>query len=64
VAQANYEAAQANYREQVLTAFEEVENGLSDLRFLGQQNGILIEAVKDSQQLLDLATTRYKSGCC
>lgn len=62
IARANYDEALANYREQVLVAFQEVESGLSDLRFLGQQVGGIDRAVQGSQRLLDLATTRYRSG--
>ncbi len=62
VAKANYEAALANYREQILSALGEVETGLSDLRYLREQNDVLGRAVDASQHLQDLATTRYQNG--
>jgi len=62
VAKANYEAGVANYRAQVLTAFEEVENGLSDLHVLDEQNVVLKRAVDTSQHLYDLSSSRYQNG--
>jgi len=62
VAKANYEAGVANYRAQVLTAFEEVENGLSDLHVLDEQNIVLNRAVETSQHLYDLSSSRYQNG--
>jgi multidrug efflux system outer membrane protein len=62
VAQANYEASVANYRAQVLTAFEEVENGLSDLHVLDEQNMVLKRAVDTSQHLYELSSSRYQNG--
>ncbi len=62
VAKANYEAGVANYRAQVLTAFEEVENGLSDLHVLDEQNIVLKRAVDTSQHLYDLSSSRYQNG--
>jgi multidrug efflux system outer membrane protein len=62
VAKANYEAGVANYRAQVLTAFEEVENGLSDLHVLDEQNIVLKRAVETSQHLYDLSSSRYQNG--
>jgi NodT family efflux transporter outer membrane factor (OMF) lipoprotein len=61
-AEANYDAAVANYRETVLTSFQAVEDELAALRILSEeavQNGT---AVKSSQHYLDLANIRYKTG--
>jgi len=59
---ATYQGTVANYRQTVLTAFQEVEDNLSTLRLISlelqQQNA----AVKSSQRYLALATDRYKLG--
>ena len=61
-ARAVYLGAIANYRQTVLTAFEEVEDNLSTLRILTveleQQNA----AVESSRRFLTLASDRYQSG--
>jgi NodT family efflux transporter outer membrane factor (OMF) lipoprotein len=61
-ARAVYQGTAANYRQAVLTAFEEVEDNLSALRILTvelqQQNA----AVESSRRFLTLANARYKSG--
>jgi len=62
VAKANYQAAVAAYQGQVLSAFQDVEDGLSNLRYLAQQSEVLDHAVKDSQKVADISTLRYKNG--
>jgi NodT family efflux transporter outer membrane factor (OMF) lipoprotein len=61
-ARAIYRGTVANYRQTVLTAFQEVEDNLSTLRILSQelqqQNG----AVESSQHDLTLEKARYQSG--
>jgi NodT family efflux transporter outer membrane factor (OMF) lipoprotein len=61
-ARAQYDGTVANYRQTVLTAFQEVEDNLAALgvlsRELDQQNA----AVAAAQRSLELATVRYKSG--
>jgi len=61
-ARANYEATVAAYRQTVLTAFQQVEDGLSGLRILADEQVVAEEAVKSSQQSLDIATNLYKAG--
>ncbi len=61
-AKAAYAEAVANYREHVLVAFQEVENGLSSLRNLDQQSLVLARAVSSSRQAATLSTLRYKAG--
>ena len=60
--QAVYRGTVANYRQTVLTAFQEVEDNLSSLGILmlelQQQN----KAVAASQSYLQLAQTRFESG--
>jgi len=61
-ARAAYEAAVANYRNIVLTAFEDVENDLSGLRILGQQHKALDTAVTDAARGTDIALAEFKAG--
>jgi outer membrane protein, multidrug efflux system len=61
-ARAGYVAAEANYRQAVLTAFEEVQNGVTGLAVLDAAARDAHAAVVDAQQLLDLANLRYAGG--
>src|ERR1022692_4918899 len=57
-----YQGTVANYRQTVLTAFQEVEDNLSTLRILSQELQQQNAAVAASQRYLTLANVRYKSG--
>ena len=59
---ATYQGTVANYRQTVLTAFQEVEDNLSTLRLISQELQQQNAAVKSSQRYLTLATDRYKLG--
>lgn len=61
-AEATYYQAVANYRQTVLTAFQQVEDQLSTLRILEQQAKVQAEAVKLSRQAVDIALNEYKAG--
>jgi NodT family efflux transporter outer membrane factor (OMF) lipoprotein len=61
-AQAQYDAAVANYRQTVLTSFQTVEDELAALRILSQEIVEQQTAIASSQRYLDLATIRYKTG--
>ncbi len=61
-AQAQYDAAVANYRQTVLTSFQSVEDQLAALRILSQEIVEQQTAINSSQRYLDLATIRYKTG--
>ena len=61
-AKAAYDEALAHYREQVLVGFQEVEDGLSDLRLLSRQTEALEGAVKAAAGASNLSTVRYKAG--
>ena len=61
-ARAIYQGTVANYRQTVLTAFQEVEDNLSTLRILSQELQQQNAAVAASQRYLTLANVRYKSG--
>jgi NodT family efflux transporter outer membrane factor (OMF) lipoprotein len=59
---AQYQESVANYRQTVLTAFQQVEDNLSSLRILSQEVVQQDDAVKASQNYLQVATNRYKLG--
>jgi NodT family efflux transporter outer membrane factor (OMF) lipoprotein len=61
-ARAKYQGTVANYRQTVLTAFQEVEDNLSTLRILSQELQQQNAAVESSQSYLTLANARYQSG--
>ncbi len=61
-AAASYDESVANYRQAVLTAFQEVEDNLSTLRILERQQQAQEVAVEAAQQSLDLSMNRYKGG--
>jgi NodT family efflux transporter outer membrane factor (OMF) lipoprotein len=58
----NYEAQASTYRATVLSAFNEVEDRLSDLRVLGDEATTEQRAVTAAQHSLDLSNQRYKGG--
>lgn len=60
--EAIYNADLANYRQTVLTAFQQVEDYLAATRIYSQQILRQQEAVKSSQEFLDLEVQRYNSG--
>lgn len=57
-----YRADVAAYRQTVLTAFQQVEDGVSTLRILSQQIARQQAAVASAQRYVDIATDRYKIG--
>lgn len=61
-AEAQYDAAVANYRETVLTSFQAVEDELAAERILSQEVVQQHTAINSSQHYLDLANLRYKTG--
>jgi NodT family efflux transporter outer membrane factor (OMF) lipoprotein len=61
-AKAAYDQTVANYQQTVLTAFQQVEDSLSDLRVLEEEAKTQDAAVAASQRSLDQATNRYKGG--
>ena len=59
---ATYQGTVANYRQAVLGAFQEVEDGLATLRILSKELREQNAAVTSSQRYLTLANDRYKYG--
>jgi len=62
VAKSAYDESVANYRESVLTAFQQVEDGLSGLNSLSQAAGSQAAAVTDARRALEIANNRYVGG--
>ncbi len=60
--QAAYQEAVANYRQQVLVAFGDVENSLSGIRHLAEQSEAQERAVQSARRATDFATDRYRAG--
>jgi NodT family efflux transporter outer membrane factor (OMF) lipoprotein len=61
-AKAGYDYSVANYRETVLTAFQQVEDNLAALRILEQEAGVQARAVNAAQRSLELSNVRYDGG--
>jgi len=59
---AQYDQTVANYRNTVLTAFQQVEDNLSGLRILSQEIQEQDVAIQSAQRSLKLATDRYRLG--
>jgi NodT family efflux transporter outer membrane factor (OMF) lipoprotein len=57
-----YDESVSNYRESVLTAFQQVEDGLSGLNSLSQAAESQAAAVTDARRALDIANNRYAGG--
>ena len=54
--------AVANYRQTVLTAFQQVEDGISNLSNLSQALSTQAAAVEDARKALEIANNRYVGG--
>ncbi|HRM63626.1 MAG TPA: TolC family protein, partial [Acidovorax temperans] len=61
-ANARLEQALASHREQVLTAFREVEDQLASLRWLSGQAEAQGRAVTAARRATQLSDTRYRNG--
>jgi NodT family efflux transporter outer membrane factor (OMF) lipoprotein len=59
---ASYDATVANYRQTVLTAFQQVEDNLASLRILSQDIEQQNAAIEAAARSLQEATVRYKAG--
>jgi NodT family efflux transporter outer membrane factor (OMF) lipoprotein len=60
--EAAYNADLANYRQTTLTAFQQVEDALAGTRIYSQEILREQDAVKSSQQYLDMEMQRYNTG--
>jgi NodT family efflux transporter outer membrane factor (OMF) lipoprotein len=61
-ARANYDVSVANYRQTVLTAFEQVEDSLSGLSILAQEAEVEKAAVGEATQAAQIALNEYNAG--
>ncbi|MFZ0419336.1 MAG: efflux transporter outer membrane subunit [Candidatus Sulfotelmatobacter sp.] len=61
-ARAAYDQSVANYRQSVLTAFQQVEDGISNLSTLSQALTTQHAAVEDARRELTIANNRYIGG--
>ena len=59
---AQYEADAAAYRQTVLTAFQQTEDYLADIRLLGEQRSEQQDVIVAAQRYFDLANVRYRTG--
>ena len=62
LAKASYEETVANYRENVLTGFAEVEDNLAAQTLLAQQYEEQNAALRAAQKQLEIASNRYRDG--
>jgi multidrug efflux system outer membrane protein len=59
---AAFEEAVAKYRQSVLVAFAEVEDGLSGLRILAEQDAAQARSVAAATRTADISNKRYQAG--
>jgi outer membrane protein TolC len=61
-AEAVYDSTVAAYRQNVLSAFQDVEDNLAALRILSEESVQQDIAIQSAQRSLDLANNRYRGG--
>ena len=61
-AQAAFDATVANYRQIVLTSFQQVEDSLAALRILEKEAAVEVQAVDAAERSLTISTAQYKAG--
>ncbi len=61
-ARATYDQQTALYKQTVLTSFQQVEDDLSTLRILAQQETVENQTVLDAEQATKLVTNQYNAG--
>jgi len=57
-----FDVTVANYRQTVLTAFQQVEDALSALHYLEDEMNVEAKAVEAAERSLTIATAQYKAG--
>jgi NodT family efflux transporter outer membrane factor (OMF) lipoprotein len=57
-----YDESVQNYRQTVLTAFQDVENDLSGLRILAQQAPVEAATVADAERAVQITLNEYQAG--
>ena len=58
----SFDASVANYRQTVLTAFQQVEDNLAALRILREESSVQKKAVDAANEALNLTLNQYKAG--
>ncbi|HST00961.1 MAG TPA: efflux transporter outer membrane subunit, partial [Usitatibacter sp.] len=61
-AKGQYEEQVANYRQAVLTGFEEVEDNLATVRWLADESKVEAEAARAARESVVLTVNQYKAG--
>ncbi len=61
-AEAAYDKTVASYRQTVLAAFQEVEDQLAALHWLGEEAGIQQAATRSAEEALQLTENQYQAG--
>jgi NodT family efflux transporter outer membrane factor (OMF) lipoprotein len=61
-ARAAYDEAAANYRQSVLEAFQEVEDNLAAVRWLGEEDKVQRDAARLARESVALTLNQYKAG--
>jgi NodT family efflux transporter outer membrane factor (OMF) lipoprotein len=62
IARAAYDESVADYRQTVLDAFQEVEDNLAAVRWLGEEMRVQIEATRLARENVTLTSNQYKAG--
>ena len=61
-ARAAYDETVADYRQTVLTAFQEVENNLAAVHWLAEESKVELEAVRAARESTALTVNQYRAG--
>lgn len=61
-ARAAYESAASNYRQSVLTALQQVEDNLAEIRILANESGVEKDAVAEAEQATQISLNEYNAG--
>jgi outer membrane protein TolC len=61
-ARATYDATVANYRDTVLTAFQEVEDSLASLHWLAESSAVQLEAARAARETVVITVNQYRAG--
>ena len=62
IARAQYDETEANYRQTVLEAFQEVEDSLASVRWLAEEGVIQQDAARLARESVVLTVNQYKAG--
>jgi NodT family efflux transporter outer membrane factor (OMF) lipoprotein len=62
IARAAYDESVANYRQSVLDAFQEVEDNLAVVHWLGEETGVQRESVRLARESVALTMNQYRAG--